>query len=213
MLQLFIVEPAPRLAPLLKRQKDFRVVGSENDPEVVRNRGVACDFMLVSAAFSPQAVIGLISQNQANETPTVIAEIEDHDPLLIPFLEAGAAGYIRKGASQAEITQTLCAIRIGKPPLSVTVGTALVERMHELLALRRGTEPFESSEPELLPLTAREREILELIRNGASNQDIARELTIELGTVKNHVHNILKKLNVSRRDQAALILERTPTPQ
>jgi DNA-binding NarL/FixJ family response regulator len=166
--------------------------------------------MLVSAAFPAENVVELARENQQRDTPTVISEIEEHDPALVTFLEAGAAGYVRQGASAAEIADTLYAIHSGKPPLATPVGTALLERMHELLALERqgnGALPLEP-DGNLVELTARERQVLELIRAGASNQDIARELTIELGTVKNHVHNILKKLNVSRRDQAALLLDR-----
>jgi DNA-binding NarL/FixJ family response regulator len=65
------------------------------------------------------------------------------------------------------------------------------------LALERSPQSIESR------LTARELEILDLIDQGLSNKEIARRLTIELSTVKNHVHNILEKLNVSRRSEAA----------
>ncbi len=55
-------------------------------------------------------------------------------------------------------------------------------------------------------MTPREREILELIGEGLSNQEIAERLVVEVGTVKNHVHNILQKLNVSNRREAAAYL-------
>jgi DNA-binding NarL/FixJ family response regulator len=140
----------------------------------------------------------------------VIAEIGENDPALITFLEAGAAGYLVEGASRTEAIQTLYAIHAGKPPLAAPIGTALLKRLYELLALeQQGTTAWAPREgAELEGLTPREREVLELIHRGASNQEIAQALTIELGTVKNHVHNILKKLKVSRREQAALLIER-----
>jgi DNA-binding NarL/FixJ family response regulator len=55
-------------------------------------------------------------------------------------------------------------------------------------------------------LTARERHILELIDQGFSNKEIATQLCIEVSTVKNHVHNILEKLHVNRRSQAAALM-------
>ena len=60
--------------------------------------------------------------------------------------------------------------------------------------------------PAAAPLTAREREIAELIEKGLSNKEIATRLQIELPTVKNHVHNILTKLKATRRGQAAAML-------
>lgn len=215
MLQLFVVEPLPHLVPLLKNKGKFRISGSENTPAAARHCLVQCDLMLVSALFPSEAVLDLVNENQQRPFLTVITDIAEDNPLLVSFLEAGAAGYLYAHASPSEIAETLDAIQQGKPPLSQTVGTALVERMHELLALQRQRqfEAVERSEPDLLALTRREHEILALIQSGASNQDIAHELTIELGTVKNHVHNILKKLNVSRRDQAALLYEHVLEPK
>ncbi|MEZ4715157.1 MAG: helix-turn-helix transcriptional regulator [Caldilineaceae bacterium] len=60
--------------------------------------------------------------------------------------------------------------------------------------------------PDYEELTPREREILELISQGLTNQEIADALVIELGTVKNHVHNVLSKLHVNSRKDAALYL-------
>jgi DNA-binding NarL/FixJ family response regulator len=96
-------------------------------------------------------------------------------------------------------------IQAGSAPLAPAIGTALVTRMHELLALqaRDSREALGENCPDPGALTGREREILLLLREGASNQEIADRLTIEVGTAKNHVHSILKKLNVARRDQAA----------
>ena len=63
----------------------------------------------------------------------------------------------------------------------------------------------EVSAPESIDLTPREREVLKLVGQGLSNEEIGSRLVIEVGTVKNHVHSILKKLNVkSRKDAAAL---------
>jgi len=63
--------------------------------------------------------------------------------------------------------------------------------------------------PEYANLTARERQVLRLIDSGLSNKEIAQQLRIELATVKNHVHNILEKLQVRRRGAAAAVLRET----
>jgi two-component system, NarL family, nitrate/nitrite response regulator NarL len=62
-------------------------------------------------------------------------------------------------------------------------------------------------------LTPREREVLSYLERGSSNQEIADALTIEVGTVKNHVHNILKKLNVDNRKRAGLLARQVMTDE
>jgi DNA-binding NarL/FixJ family response regulator len=64
----------------------------------------------------------------------------------------------------------------------------------------------ENSVTDTAGLTSRELEVLDLIGNGLTNQDIAEKLVIEIGTVKNHVHSILEKLNVGSRGEAAAYL-------
>ena len=71
-----------------------------------------------------------------------------------------------------------------------------------MLAQERGIPPS------LASLTAREREIVALIDEGLSNKEIAHDLSIEVTTVKNHVHNILEKLNVRRRADAAALMRK-----
>jgi DNA-binding NarL/FixJ family response regulator len=204
MLQIFIVEPQPHIATMLKAHKNVQVVGTALSTGAVLYRTLACDLILVSARLPAADLLKYIRQQQTMQQ-IVIADIDETENEILPFLEAGAVGYVRQSAGAAEMVSTLNAIYAGKPPLAPTIGTALVERMHELLALQqqRAGESLLQNCPDLSTLTMREREILVLIRDGASNQDIANQLMIELGTVKNHVHNILKKLNVSRREQAA----------
>lgn len=206
MLNLFVLEPEPVLAPRLAAQATVRIVGTAHTPRTVLDTAPDCDLLLVSARLPRDEIAQFVGA--ARNRRIVIVDVEETEDTLLPLLESGAVGYVRQGAPTGEMLSTLNAIHSGKLPLAPPIGTALVERIHELLALQQQSgENLAESCPDLAVLTAREREILRLIRNGASNRDIAQELTIELGTVKNHVHNILKKLNVSRREQAALYVE------
>lgn len=209
MLQTFVVEPQPNLAPILKSQTAARVVGTANTLGTLTSRPIPADLVLISASLPHAEILRFIRQRHTTEPSLVIADVEESREQVLPFLEAGAAGYVPRDMPAKEMVLTLCAIHSGKPPLAPEIGTALVERMHELLARREqhASETMIDNLPSLDTLTLREREILLLIRDGASNQEIARQFMIELGTVKNHVHNILKKLNVSRRDQAASYLD------
>jgi len=205
MLQVFIIEPQVQTASLLKTQKQVQITGAANSTDAVIYRTLACDLILVSALLPTSDVLRFVRQRHGTEPRVVITDIDETVDRIVPFLEAGAAGYVRRGERAAAMVANLNSIYAGKPPLAATIGTALVERMHELLALqnKRASETLLQNCPDLNTLTSREREILILIRDGASNQEIAIQLMIELGTVKNHVHNILKKLNVTRRAQAA----------
>jgi DNA-binding NarL/FixJ family response regulator len=78
--------------------------------------------------------------------------------------------------------------------------------MERLSNLARMFSDVENNITDPTGLTGRELEVLELIGRGRTNQQIAEELVIEVGTVKNHVHNILDKLNVSSRGEAAAYL-------
>jgi DNA-binding NarL/FixJ family response regulator len=79
----------------------------------------------------------------------------------------------------------------------------MMERLSDLAQMFAGVE---SNIADTTTLTSREMEVLELISKGYTNQQIAQNLVIEVGTVKNHVHNILEKLNVSSRGEAAAYL-------
>jgi DNA-binding NarL/FixJ family response regulator len=216
MMQLFVVEPQPRTVPLLKNHHQVRVAGSAGSTGAGLNRGETCDLILVSAALPAPDILHFLRQQRDKGPRVVIVEAQEAESQIIPFLEAGAAGYVAEGADANEMVSVLNAVHAGEAPLAPEVGTALVERMHELLALQeqRAGQALLENCPDLSALTAREREILMLIRAGASNRTIASELMIEPGTVKNHVHSILKKLNVRRREQAASyadLLEQTET--
>jgi DNA-binding CsgD family transcriptional regulator len=108
------------------------------------------------------------------------------------------AGYVLKDSSLAELLKNVRAAYNNEALVSPPIAAALMSYVAELV----GFDP--AAEQDLCApqsLTRREREVLTLVQQGLTNQEIAESLVIELGTVKNHVHNILRKLNVnSRRD-------------
>ncbi|WP_261806175.1 response regulator transcription factor [Lapidilactobacillus luobeiensis] len=115
------------------------------------------------------------------------------DEKVYPAIEAGAASYILKTSTAAEIAQAIRATAKGESVLEPEVTTKMMNRMSQ------------KNQPQLYEdLTAREREVLMLIAKGKSNKEIADELFITLKTVKTHVSNILAKLQVEDRTQAAI---------
>ena len=128
----------------------------------------------------------------------------DDDDTVFGALAAGARGYVLKGASADEITAALRTVAAALRTVAAggaTFGAGVATR---LLARTPGRLPGPASPSRPDDLTMREREVLDLLAEGASNQQIARSLAISLKTVQNHVSRILDKLQAADRTRAAL---------
>ena len=129
----------------------------------------------------------------------ILSMLEDDDSLFAA-LRAGARGYLLKGVRQDEALRAIRAVANGQ----AIFGPNIARRLTQYFAVPRhslGALPF----PEL---TNREREILDLIAQGRSNDQIANELVVSLKTVRNHVSTIFNKLQVSDRAQAMDVARR-----
>ena len=115
------------------------------------------------------------------------------DDKVFPAIRAGAAGYLLKEAEPAEIAQAIAKAHRGEPILHPSVAERLMREVAAATPRSHRTD-----------LTSRELEVLRLIASGRSNREIARELSVAEKTVKTHVSNVLAKLGVSDRTQAAL---------
>lgn len=124
----------------------------------------------------------------------LVLTMYDDDEMLLAALKAGARGYLLKGASHADIAQALRSIVAG----GAVFGTGVANQVLGRLAGRAAANPFPQ-------LTRRELEILELLAQGCGNQDIARRLYVSAKTVRNHVANVLVKLEVPDRAQAIAV--------
>ena len=153
------------------------------------------------------------------ETLVLILTAVDESVDLCGSLEAGAAGYILKDASPAQITHAVRRVLAGKSVLNEDLAMrllmSLMNRESRKEAEDRKGTPLDSSTPERPPgerrsrsfddsLSPREIEVLELVVRGQTNQQIARTLSISVSTVKRHVRHISAKLEVSDRVQAAV---------
>jgi two-component system nitrate/nitrite response regulator NarL len=125
-----------------------------------------------------------------------VPNVEDE---VIACAEAGVAGYVVRDASLEEMVATLEAAARGELRVTPRMAAVIARRLARLSAAPPEPDP----EKELTP---RERDVLELIGQGLSNKGIANRLRIEVATVKNHVHNLLTKLGVRRRGEAAAML-------
>ncbi|MBX2997304.1 MAG: response regulator transcription factor [Caldilineaceae bacterium] len=124
----------------------------------------------------------------------VLTMFEDDDSVFAA-LQAGARGYLLKGADKAEILRAIRAVHSGE----AIFGPAIAQRLMGYFATLRRPAMVQPPFPEL---TGREREILSMIAQGRTNQEIAADLVVSLKTVRNHVSNIFSKLHVADRAQA-----------
>ncbi len=191
------------LAQILSAEPRLEVVATAPDLATAMHaisRG-GIDVVLVDMAI-PES-LGAVRQLVTLAPPTKILAlgVRESDEDVIAGAEAGVAGYVPRAASVADLVTALECVGRGELLCSPRAAATLLRRVTALAAGREAKGPVGAM------LTPREREIAALLESGLANKDIARRLGIELATVKNHVHNVLEKLQVHRRSQAVARLQ------
>ena len=195
------------IAAALDGEPDINVVGCvisiDEALDIVREKEV--DVALVSTRLPDLGALKLTNAiTELKPSTKVLAlGLTEEKQNVLRYVEAGATGYVLKDDSLEDLIETVRAAQDGKVFVSPQIAAAIMER---LSGLARLFSDVENNIANATDLTARELEVLELISAGQTNQQIAESLVIEVGTVKNHVHNILDKLNVSSRREAAAYL-------
>ncbi len=129
----------------------------------------------------------------------VMLTVSDQDADLFEAIKSGAHGYLLKNLEPEELFDYLTGISRGEAPISRTMAAKILNEFASQASRPKAPEPAEAEEP----LTPREREVLRLVAAGATNKEIASALTLTENTVKNHLRNILEKLHLENRTQAA----------
>lgn len=191
------------LAQLLNTQHHFDVVATAADGGAAAERlaDVDADVALVEMGVPHvDRFVEAVARRSAR-IPLVALGISGSDTDVIACAEKGAAGFVTCDASLDELTGTIQRAAEGELVCSPRTAGTLMRRLAALAAERR---------PESISvnLTRREQEVAALMREDLSNKEIATRLRIEVATVKNHVHNVLDKLRVHRRSDAARLLVR-----
>jgi DNA-binding NarL/FixJ family response regulator len=137
-------------------------------------------------------------------TRVVVLTISEDDDDIVDAVMAGACGYLLKSSTVQELVAGITAAAEGDSLLSPQVGTKVLQQLRAQAAgLRRG------GDPPRVALSERELDVLRLIAIGKDNAQIAQELFISPKTVKNHISNILMKLQIENRIQAAVYAVRS----
>jgi len=195
-------------ASVLEAEPDIQVAGCVTSVQDALTfiQGQEANVVLVSAGLADQGALTLIRAIVDRAPVTRVLALglsEDDKNATLRYIEAGAAGYILKDSSLNELIEIIRLAQKGEARISTKMAGAMMERLSNLA---RMFSAFDSKVDGDIHLTSRELEVLQCIGQGLTNQEIAARLVVEVGTVKNHVHSILEKLNVSSRDEAASYL-------
>lgn len=194
------------LRTLLSIRPDLEVVGeAENGREAVDLAAqLRPDVILMDLRMPVLNGVAATRQLQKEQphSKVIVLTTFDDDDYIFDGLRAGAVGYLLKDVSSDKLVEAIRAAARGESFLEPSIAAKVVAEFNRLSGGGRPSIPEE--QPLVEPLSERELEILGVLAGGASNREIAQQLHITEGTVKNHVTNILGKLEVRDRTQAAL---------
>jgi DNA-binding NarL/FixJ family response regulator len=186
------------LVAILSTQADFEIVGeAANGAQAVELvQSLAPDVLLLDLEMPELDGVAVLKQLRANgaKTRAVVFTAFDTDERILDAVQAGAQGYLLKGAPRDELFNAVRVVRAGGSLLQPIVASKLLRQVSQ-----------ESPDDAVESLTARELEVLKLLAQGQQNKEIAAELVISERTVKFHVSSILGKLGAGNRTEAVRI--------
>ena len=186
------------LRTLIKAKPGLELVGEATDGVEAASmaRSLEPDVILLDMVMPRQDGLGAISEIKGDDPEARILVLTsfDDDDRVFSAIKAGALGYLLKDSSPQQLIQAIHDVYNGRSSLHPTIALKVIRELNQPSDLPPTEEP----------LTERELETLRLIAQGLTNQEIAGQLTISERTVGKHVSNILDKLHLANRTQAAL---------
>ncbi len=213
MIRVLLVDEVPltcnAIASVLGEEPDMKVVSCAHSPDEALALALECDVALVSTELGSVTTLQLVYaiKEMAPTVKVLVLGLTEKREQVLQYVQAGAMGYVLADDSVEDMILRVRTACQDQALISPKIAAALMRRVNELA--RVAIQPMSAMTNNgngHQELTPREREILQLIAEGLSNRQIAEQLVIEVGTVKNHVHNILQKLEVSNREDAAAYL-------
>ncbi len=181
---------------ILMAEPDIEVVAEAEDGEQAVEMAKKLKPDVAVLDISMPGINGVEATRQIKaalpETHTLTLTMHSDDAYVFQLLKAGASGYVLKNAAATDLVQAVRAARRGEAFLYPSVAKAVVADYLKRLATGEGRETYDG-------LTEREKEILTLVAEGATNQDIAQRLYISVKTVQTHRAHIMEKLNLHDR--------------
>ena len=189
------------VASFLEDEPGIEVIGTALTLDQALARAAEADILVAGTTLSGEKSTQLVSRLRElqPELKLLILGVSERPSDVLPYVEAGADGYVARNDSAEDLIRKIRAAHKNRAFISPRIASALMSRLTELSEFCTLQTPLKLADE----LTERELEVLGLLAEGMTNQEIADQLVIEVGTVKNHVHNILDKLNVRSRHDAA----------
>lgn len=193
---------------VLEEEQDLQVAGcvtnADDALQFVQRQPV--DIVLVNVGLPNRGALELTrTLVDLVPSPKVLALglAEENRTEALQYVEAGACGFILKDSSVSDLVHAIHLAQRGEAHIPSQIAGMMMQRLSHLSRMFAAVENKIDGDARL---TSREFQVLQFIGEGLTNQEIATRLVVEVGTVKNHVHSILEKLNVSSRDEAASYL-------
>jgi DNA-binding NarL/FixJ family response regulator len=191
------------LEMVLEQEDDIQVVGEAGDGGEAVQRAIetAPDIVLMDVRMPKGTGIDACRaiKDSVPSAKIIMLTISDEEADLYEAIKAGATGYLLKEISIEEVASAVRAVQNGQSLISPSMASKLLSEFATMV--KRSEEKEQVPTPRL---TDREMEVLRLVARGLNNRDIAKELFISENTVKNHVRNILEKLQLHSRMEAVV---------
>ncbi|MFL6139061.1 MAG: response regulator [Frankiaceae bacterium] len=191
------------LEMVLEQEPDIEVVGEASDGTEAVERAVETtpDIVLMDVRMPKRGGIDACTaiKDAVPSTKIIMLTISDEEADLYDAIKAGAMGYLLKEISIEEVASAIRAVNGGQSLISPSMASKLLNEFASMI--KRTDERQQLPTPRL---TDREMEVLRLVAKGMNNRDIAKQLFISENTVKNHIRNILEKLQLHSRMEAVV---------
>jgi len=192
------------LRSLLDSEEDMVVVGDATDGDsAVRSAArLQPDVVVMDVRLGPKDGIEACREIKAAHPAIAVLILTSFasDEAVVAALVAGASGFLVKNTGRSEILRAIRVLSTGQSMLDPTVTKRVIERLVSSVG--------DSTPSEFAELSAREREVLQRLAQGDTNRQIAEHLVISEATARHHVSNVLEKLGLSRRSEAAALAAR-----
>ncbi len=188
------------LSQMLQTEQDFEIVGQASDGEETFQKAKLLDpHIVLMDIHMPRGREGIEATRRITEhnprISVIMLTMERQDEYLMEAIKAGAKGYLLKNANSQELIEAIRAVAAGEAQLDPAMARRVLEEFRRL---------SQAEHQDIVHLTEREKEILQLVAQGASNQEIAQKLAISEKTVRNRLSVIFDKLHINNRTEAAL---------